>query len=82
MPGDSPHGSITVYYTVPSEDPGSTPQRVGQAHFTDQPANFERHLWPAAGDVATSIAGTSKTRTIPTDDRFRLHDHQALDYKR
>jgi hypothetical protein len=24
----------------------------------------------------------AKTRTIPTDDRFRLHDHQALDYKR
>ena len=31
-----------------SMDPGSAPQRVGQAHVTDQMANFERHLRSAA----------------------------------
>jgi hypothetical protein len=29
-------------------DPGRAPEGIGKAHVTDQLANFERHLWPAA----------------------------------
>ena len=43
-------------------DPGSAPQRVGEAHGADQLPDFERHLRSAAASIATSIARTSETQ--------------------
>ena len=59
-------------------DPGSAPQRVGQAHVADQLANFERHLWPAAARSRLPSPEQAKTGTMPTDNRLRLDDHQGI----
>ena len=59
-------------------DPGSAPQRVGEAHVTDQPTNFERHHWPAAASSRLPSPEQAKTRTMPADDRLRFDDHQGV----
>ena len=59
-------------------DPGSAPQRVGQAHVTDQLTNFEWDPWPAAARSRLPSPEQAKTGTMPTDDRLRLDDHQGF----
>jgi hypothetical protein len=59
-------------------DPGRAPQRIGQAHVTDQLANFERHLWSAAATSRLPSPEQTKTGTMPTDNRLRLDDHQGI----
>ena len=58
--------------------PGRTPQRVGEAHFTDQPTHFERQLWSASARWRLLSPEQAKTRTVPADDRLRLDDHQGV----
>jgi hypothetical protein len=65
-------------YVHPSMDPGRTPRRVGQAHVTDQPTNFERHLWSAAAKSRIPSPEQTKTSTMPADDRGRLDNHQSI----
>ena len=57
---------------------GSTPQRVGQAHGADQVADFDWHLWPAAATSRLPSPEQTKPGTMPTDDRLRLDNHQAI----
>ena len=59
-------------------DPGRTPQRVGEAHVTDQSANFERHLWPASARSRLPSPEQAKSGTMPADDRLRFDDHQGM----
>jgi hypothetical protein len=59
-------------------DSRSAPQRVGEAHFTDQSANFERHLWSAAVRSRLPSPEQAKTSAMSSDDCLRLYDHQGI----
>ena len=54
-------------------DPGSAPQRVGQAHVADQLANFEWHLRSAAATSRLPSPERTKTSTMPTNNSLRRH---------
>jgi hypothetical protein len=55
------------------------PERVGDAHLADQPANFQRHSWSAAAVSRLPAPIRSETGTAPTDDGIRLHNRLRLD---
>ena len=59
-------------------DPGSTPERVGEAHVADQLADFDRHFWPAAAKPRLPSPEQAKPGSMPADDRLRLDDHQGV----
>ena len=59
-------------------DPGSAPQRVGEAHVADQLADFDRHFWPAAARARLPSPEQAKPGPMPADDRLRLDDHQGV----
>ena len=56
-------------------DPGRAPEGIGKAHFPDQLAYFERHLWPAAARSRPPSPEQAKTRTMPADNSLRLDDY-------
>ncbi len=56
----------------------SAPQRIGETHFPDQSANFERHLWPAAVRSRLPSPEQAKTGAMPADNRLRLYDNQGI----
>src|SRR5215471_14675412 len=62
-----------------SMDSRRSPQRVGDAHLADQPANFQRYSWSAAAVPRFPAPIRSETGTVPTDDGIGLHDRQRLD---
>ena len=59
-------------------DPGSAPQRVGEAHGADQLPDFERHLQPAAGRSRLRSPEQAKPSAMQTDHSLRLNDHQGI----
>jgi hypothetical protein len=59
-------------------DPGSAPQRVGEAHVTDQLADFEWHFRSAYSRSRLPSPDRAKPGPMPADDRFRLNDHQGV----
>ena len=61
-----------------SMNPGSAPQRVGEAHGADQLPDFERHLRSAAARSRLPSPEQAKPGTMPTDNRLRLNDHQGI----
>ena len=61
-----------------SMNPGSAPQRVGDAHGADQLPDFERHLWSAAARSRRPSPEHAKTSAMPTDNGLRLNDHQSI----
>ena len=61
-----------------SMNPGSASQRVGEAHFPDQLANFERHRWSAAATSRLPSPEQAKPSAMPTDNSLRLNDHQGI----
>ncbi len=56
-------------------DPGRAPEGIGKAHVTDQLADFERHLWPAAARSRLPSPEQAKTRAMPADNTLRLYNH-------
>ena len=60
-------------------DARSTPQRVGDAHLADQPANFQRHGWSTAAVRRFPAPIQSETGAVPTDHGIRHHNRQRLD---
>src|SRR5262249_31367583 len=60
-------------------DSRRSPQPVGDAHLSDQPANFQRYSWSAAAVPGFPAPIRSETGTVPTDDGIGLHDRQRLD---
>src|SRR5215471_11513515 len=52
---------------------------VGDAHLSDQPANFQQHSRSAAAVPRFPAPIRSETGTVPTDDGIGLHDRQRLD---
>jgi len=59
-------------------DPGSAPERIGEAHFSDQLANFERDPWSAGPTLRLPSPEQAKTGAMPSDDGLRLHDRQSV----
>jgi len=59
-------------------DPRRAPQRIGNAHLADQPADFGGHNWPAATAPRLPAPIRPKTRTMPADNGVRLNDRQNI----
>src|ERR1035441_5635185 len=59
-------------------NPGSAPERIGPAHVSNQLANFERDLWPAAATSRLPSPEQTKTGAMPTDDGLWLHNRQGV----
>src|SRR5262249_24435542 len=59
-------------------DPGSAPQRVGEAHVADQLAGFAWYFRSAAARTALPSPEQAKTSAMPADDRLRFDDHQGV----
>jgi pimeloyl-ACP methyl ester carboxylesterase len=77
--GDAGLADLDTELEKLSMDYRRSPQRVGDAHLADQPANFQRHSWSAAAVSRFPAAIRSETGTVPTDDGVRLHNRQRLD---
>jgi hypothetical protein len=56
-------------------DSRRSPQRVGDAHLADQPANFQQDSWPAASSPRFLAPIRSETGTVPTDDGIWPHNY-------
>jgi hypothetical protein len=59
-------------------DPGSAPERVGEAHVADQLADFGRHFWPATARARLPSPEQAKPGPVPADNRLRFDDHQGV----
>ena len=59
-------------------DSRSAPQRIRQAHVTDQLANFDRHFRPAAARSRLPSPEQAEPGTMPSNNRLRLDDHQGI----
>jgi len=57
-------------------DPRRSPQRVGEAHLADQPANFQRHRWSAAAASRFPAPIRSEARAVPSYNNVRLNDRK------
>ncbi|MBV9531515.1 MAG: hypothetical protein JO283_10725 [Bradyrhizobium sp.] len=77
--GDAGLADLDAELEKLSMDSRRSPQRVGDAHLSDQPANFQQHSWSAAAVPRFSAPIRSETGTAPTDDGIGLHDRQRLD---
>ena len=82
MYGDRGLTNIDAELEEFSMDPGSSPQRVGQAHVADQLADFELNLRSATTGSRLPSPERTKTSAMPTDNRLRLHDHQGINNAR
>src|SRR6476620_9537298 len=51
-----------------SMDPWRSPQRIGNAHLADQPADFQRNCWPATARSRLPAPVQTEARTVPFDD--------------
>src|ERR1700739_3722471 len=60
-------------------DSWRSPQRVGDAHLADQPANFQRYGRATAAMPRFPAPIQSETGAVPTDHGVRLHNRQRLD---
>src|SRR6476660_8437406 len=59
-------------------DPRCSPQRIGNAHLTDELAYFERHLRPAATASRAQAPVQPETSAMPANNGVRLHDRQRI----
>ncbi|MEH6952608.1 hypothetical protein V4R08_14990 [Nitrobacter sp. NHB1] len=62
----------------PAMDPRRSPQRIGDAHLTDQPANFQQHRRSTAAMPRFPAPIQSDTDTMPTDHGVRSDDCQCI----
>jgi hypothetical protein len=53
-------------------------QRIGNAHFADQPADLQRHNRPATTSSRPPAPIKPKTRTMPANNGARLNDRQGI----
>ena len=61
-----------------SMDPRRAPQRIGNAHLADQPADLRRHSRPATTASRLPALIRPKTRAMPADNGVRLNDRQSI----
>src|SRR5271154_966019 len=60
-------------------DSRRSPQRVGDAHLSDQPANFQRHRWSTAAAPRFPAPIQSEASAVPADHGLRLHNRQRIE---
>src|SRR5205823_10717850 len=65
--GDAGLADLDAELEKLSMDSRRSPQRVGDAHLADQPANFQRCNWSAAAVPRFPAPIRSETGTVPTD---------------
>jgi len=63
-------------------DPRGSPQRVSDAHLTNELANLRRCPWSATTPSRFPAPPRSEASALPTDDRFRLEDFQRIQHFR
>src|SRR6516165_6137161 len=78
IPGDAGLADLDAELEKLSMDSRRSPQRVGDAHLVDQPANFQRYNWSAAALPRFPAPIQSETGTVPTHDGIGLHNRQRL----
>src|ERR1035438_7623001 len=61
-----------------SMDPRCAPQRIGNAHLADQPADLQRHNRPATTSSRLPTPIKPKPRTMPANKGVRLNDRQGI----
>src|ERR1019366_7208455 len=61
-----------------SMDPRRAPQRIGNAHLADQPADLRRHSRAATTASRLPALIRPKTRAMPADNGVRLNDRQSI----
>ena len=61
-----------------SMDPRRAPQRIGNAHLADQPADLQRHSRPATTMSRLPAPIRSKPRPMPANNGIRLNDRQRI----
>ena len=61
-----------------SMDPRRAPQRIGNAHLADQPADLQRHNRPATTASRLPAPIRPETRAMPADNGVRLNDRQSI----
>src|ERR1700761_8816817 len=70
--GDAGLADLDAELEKLSMDARRSPQRVGDAHLADQPADFQRHGWSAAAPPRFPGLIRSETDTVSTNDGIRL----------
>src|ERR1035441_1270603 len=61
-----------------SMDPRPAPQRIGNAHLADQPADLQWHNRPATTASRLPAPIRPETRAMPADNGVRLNDRQSI----
>jgi len=59
-------------------DPRRAPQRIGNAHLADQPADLRRQSGPATTASRLPAPIRPKTSAMPADNGVRLNDRQRI----
>ena len=59
-------------------DPWRAPQRIGNAHLTDQLADRRRHARPATTAARLQTPIQPETRAMPADNGIRPNDRQRI----
>ena len=59
-------------------DPRRAPQRIGNAHLADQPADLQRHNRPATTAARLPAPVRSESGAVPFYDGLRLHNRQCI----
>ena len=59
-------------------DPRRAPQRIGNAHLADQPAELQRHNRPATTMSRLPAPIRPKPRPMPANNGIRLNDRQRI----
>jgi hypothetical protein len=76
--GDRGLPNVDAEFEKFAMDPGSAPQRVGEAHGADQLPDFEGHLRSAAARSRLPSPEQTKPSAMPTDHGLRLNDDQGI----
>src|SRR5213592_2474410 len=63
-------------------DPRCSPQRVRDAHVTNELANVRRCLWSATARSGFPAPVGSESGAVPADYRLRLENFQRVQYSR
>jgi len=60
--------------------PRSAPERVGDTHLANEPANVRRYPWPATARAGFPAPKGSDARTVPAQQRLWPYDLQGVQH--
>src|ERR1700758_4978163 len=80
--GDAGLADVDAELEKLSMDSWRSPQRVGDAHLADQPANFQRHGWSTAAASRFPAPIQSETGAVPADHGLGPDDLQSIQHAR